>query len=117
ATFRLRSRGHDRREIESIPTRRSSDLIARELGFQFRCFDEISKEEKHLKNQYRLRYSAEYDKIETEIRELEAEIGNLEREIESRSFEIKNNISQRIEDLESEIYELENIRFSLSSLF
>ncbi|AYK15221.1 MAG: hypothetical protein ACOX7X_03300 [Methanosarcina flavescens] len=64
-----------------------------------------------------MRYSAEYDKIETEIRELEAEIGNLEREIESRSFEIKNNISQRIEDLESEIYELENIRFSLSSLF
>ncbi|AKB13599.1 Nuclease-related domain-containing protein [Methanosarcina thermophila] len=64
-----------------------------------------------------MRYSAECDKIETEIKELETEIGNLEREIESRSLEIKNNISQRIKDLESEIYELENIRFSLSSLF
>lgn len=63
-----------------------------------------------------LKYPAECDRVETEIKDMEIEIGNLEKEIESRSLEIKNDINLRIRNLDREIYELQNIKFSLSLL-
>jgi len=90
--------------------------ITRQFGFRFGCFDDISEEEKHLKNQYILRYPTECYKVETEIKDLEVKIDDLETEIESRSLEITNDIGLRIKNLEKDIYELENVKFSLSSL-
>lgn len=91
--------------------------IARQLGFHFGCFDDISTEEKYLKNQYALKYPIEFEKVQTEIINLEAEIDTIKKETESRSLKITDNINLRIKNLEKEIYELENIKFSLSSLF
>lgn len=64
-----------------------------------------------------MKYTIEFDKVETEIINLEAEIGTIKKEMESRSLQITDNINLKIKNLEREIYELENIKFSLSSLF
>lgn len=53
--------GHSGAEKSLIKT-------SRKFGFQFGCFDDISKEEKRLKEECAMRYPAEINKIEAEIR-------------------------------------------------
>lgn len=90
---------------------------ARRLGLECRCFDDISKEETRLENEWISRYLMKTNEVEDEIRLLESDIDNLKKELDSRSSEIKDKINLRISNLEEEIDNLGKIKFSFLSIF